>query len=274
MSVTQRVVAATVAALVVLAAIVLVATMAGGPVGRADPTGSTAPSAEPTPSATVTTSEAPASADPSTGEEADLLATLAEIEEQVIAIRGLEAADIGPPGSHHPRRARRRAGGSSSTRSTRSRSRSGTTWRSARSACWDRTRTWRSSSSSCSGTRVLGFYDGRSSEWSWSRTRASTRAQSSRTPTSTRMPCRTRPSNHHSFDPDADLEDDQALALTSMTEGDATRHDAGVGVRAPRASRSSSRSAASSCRTRPASRHGWSTSSTSRTPPDRCGPAP
>ena len=97
MSVTQRIVAATVAAIVVIAAIVLVATLAGGPVGRADPTDSTAASPEPTPSATATTSEAPASAEPSPAEDAEMLATLAEIEEQVIAIRGLEAADIGPP---------------------------------------------------------------------------------------------------------------------------------------------------------------------------------
>jgi hypothetical protein len=97
MSVTQRVVAATVAALVVIAGIVLVATMADGPVGRADPTDPQAPSAEPTPSAGIATSEAPPSADPSSAADSELLATLAEIEEQVIAIRGLDAADIGPP---------------------------------------------------------------------------------------------------------------------------------------------------------------------------------
>jgi hypothetical protein len=97
MSVTQRVVAATVAALVVIAAIVLVATMAGGAIGRADPTDPQAPSAEPTPSASTSTSGVLPSADPSSAEDSELLATLAEIEEQVIAIRGLDAADIGPP---------------------------------------------------------------------------------------------------------------------------------------------------------------------------------
>src|SRR5687767_167930 len=97
MSVTQRVVAATVAALVVVAGIVLVATMAGGPIGRADPTDPEAFSAEPTPSASTATSGVPPSVDPSSAEDSVLLAALAEIEEQVIAIRGLEAADIGPP---------------------------------------------------------------------------------------------------------------------------------------------------------------------------------
>ena len=58
--------------------------------------------ADPSPSASVSPGETPSSSDAPTGEpspadEDEVLAALAEIEEQVIEIRGLPAADIGPP---------------------------------------------------------------------------------------------------------------------------------------------------------------------------------
>lgn len=98
MSATQRVVAAAVAALVVIASVVLISTLVGGPIGRA-PDASDAPSAsaEPTSSPTASDPEPSGSTGPTSPQDADVLAVLAEIEEQVIAIRGLEAADVGAP---------------------------------------------------------------------------------------------------------------------------------------------------------------------------------
>ncbi len=94
MSGTQRVAAIAVAALVVVAVAVVLVAALDRPVGSLpDATDSPPASATPAPS---TASGTPASVEPSADEE-ELLATLAEIEEQVIAIRGLEAADIGPP---------------------------------------------------------------------------------------------------------------------------------------------------------------------------------
>jgi hypothetical protein len=73
----------------------------GGPVGRApDATDAASPSASAaaTPSATQQATPSPsASAEPGTPDDEEALAVLREIEEQVVAIRGLEPADIGPP---------------------------------------------------------------------------------------------------------------------------------------------------------------------------------
>lgn len=94
MSAAHRLVFIVVALLVALAVAVVVLRVGdpGGGIG-ADP--SENPSTEASASPTSDPS-ASASADPSAPSEAEAQAILDEIEEQVIAIRGLEAADIGP----------------------------------------------------------------------------------------------------------------------------------------------------------------------------------
>jgi hypothetical protein len=92
MSGTQRAVAAVVALLAIAGTAVVILLAGGAPMGRGPEAGA---SAEPSPA--VSSSPAPSvSAPPSVPDDADVLATLAQIEEQVIAIRGLPAADIGP----------------------------------------------------------------------------------------------------------------------------------------------------------------------------------
>lgn len=98
MSGPQRTTAAVVALLVVLVIAIVFVSGEGGPIGggpEQSPTPRT--SATQTPSAQATGSATPsADASPSGSGEADVLATLAEIEEQVAAIRGLPPAAIGP----------------------------------------------------------------------------------------------------------------------------------------------------------------------------------
>lgn len=92
----QRAAAIAVSAIVIVAIVVLVLGAASG-IGRApdatpapgSPVGTDVATATPTPEPTSVRT-------PDPGDD-DLLATLTEIEEQVIAIRGLPAADIGPP---------------------------------------------------------------------------------------------------------------------------------------------------------------------------------
>jgi hypothetical protein len=92
MSGTQRAVGAVVALLAIAGIAVVTLLAAGAPIGLRREA-----SASPAPSPAVSSSPAPSvSAPPSVPDDADVLATLAEIEEQVIAIRGLPAADIGP----------------------------------------------------------------------------------------------------------------------------------------------------------------------------------
>jgi hypothetical protein len=94
MSAMQRVAAIVVAILVVAAIAVMVLVATGAPIGLGPEASA---SAEPEPSPASRPSSAPSvSAPPSVPDDADVLAALAEIEEQVIAIRGLPAADIGP----------------------------------------------------------------------------------------------------------------------------------------------------------------------------------
>ncbi len=101
MSSSQRAVALVVGLLAVIAVVVVAAFAMGGPVGRApNATDAFLPSASSvaTPSAAEQpTPEPTASADPGTPDDEEALAMLREIEEQVVAIRGLEPADIGPP---------------------------------------------------------------------------------------------------------------------------------------------------------------------------------
>ncbi|MGZ8512983.1 MAG: hypothetical protein ACXWWL_06050 [Candidatus Limnocylindria bacterium] len=92
MSAAQRPVALVVAALLVLGAVVVGVNVLGD-------RGKTAGSASPSATASASASDAPtdgASADPSAPSDEETLAILAEIEQQVEAIRGLEPADIGP----------------------------------------------------------------------------------------------------------------------------------------------------------------------------------
>jgi hypothetical protein len=94
MSAMQRVAAVAVAVLVLVVVVVVAMTVADGPFGL----GPTA-TPEPTGSASAEqTADPTSSAGPSRSpDDEETLAILAEIEEQVIAIRGLPSAGIGPP---------------------------------------------------------------------------------------------------------------------------------------------------------------------------------
>ena len=97
MSAPQRAAAFLVAFLTVVALAVVALSGTDGLIGRAPdgtPTATSGDSASPTPTATVAPTESAAATGP---DEDEILATLAEIEEQVIEIRGLPAAGIGPP---------------------------------------------------------------------------------------------------------------------------------------------------------------------------------
>lgn len=98
MSAPQRAVALAVAVLVIVGAGFLALAFADGRIGLGpDPSVAATPAASAAPSPSV---EPPPSADPTaSGDPADedVLAEIAEIEAQVIAIRGLEAAGIGTP---------------------------------------------------------------------------------------------------------------------------------------------------------------------------------
>ena len=91
MSAIQRVGALAVALLVVVGAAVVAVNLVGTSSGGGDePTATALPTASPEPSASVEPSASAQSED-------DLLVELREIEQQVLAIRGLPAAEIGPP---------------------------------------------------------------------------------------------------------------------------------------------------------------------------------
>jgi hypothetical protein len=98
MSGSQRIVTAIVLTLVAVGVVFVALNLAGVPIGlgpgeRAE--ASTPPSAAPSLQPSVPSPEP--SAEATSPDDADLLAELAEIEAQVIEIRGLAAADIGPP---------------------------------------------------------------------------------------------------------------------------------------------------------------------------------
>jgi hypothetical protein len=95
MSAAHRVAAIAVAVLVVVGLGIVALTLADAPVA-ADPSPSAAASATPDAPGTSADASAAASATPDP-DQSDILAAVTEIEEQVIAIRGLPAADIGPP---------------------------------------------------------------------------------------------------------------------------------------------------------------------------------
>jgi hypothetical protein len=91
MSAAQRLAAIVIALIVVIGIAVVALNLTDGGVA-AD---SSAP-ASTSPAGSSAPTDAPTN-EPSPADEDDVLATLAEIEEQVIAIRGLPAADIGAP---------------------------------------------------------------------------------------------------------------------------------------------------------------------------------
>jgi hypothetical protein len=100
MSVSQRVAAIAVAILVLIGVAAVLLTIGDGRIGLGpeasevpSPTASAPGSA---PDGTPSAGETQVPETPATG-DGDVLATIAEIEAQVIAIRGLEAASIGPP---------------------------------------------------------------------------------------------------------------------------------------------------------------------------------
>ena len=95
MSAAQRLAALAVVLLVIAGVAVVILTGPGGPIAR-EPAVSAMPSVSPVPTDSPA-SEPSASVGAAPSAEADVQATLAEIEQQMIAIRGLEAADIGPP---------------------------------------------------------------------------------------------------------------------------------------------------------------------------------
>ena len=125
---------------------------------------------------------------------ADPAATFAAIEGQVRAIRLLPAPDIGPADllgrdqlqAELRLRLRRPVPAGAARRATTSRC--------GRSGCWPRGRTWRRFSSSCWATRCSASTTTRGSGWRSSRTPGSPRRRGSPMRTSTRTPCRTRPS--------------------------------------------------------------------------------
>ena len=92
MSAAPRLAVIVIAVIVVIGIAVVVLNLAGGGGIAADPS----PQASVSPAASPTASDAPTD-EPSPADEDDLLAALADIEQQVIAIRGLPAADIGAP---------------------------------------------------------------------------------------------------------------------------------------------------------------------------------
>jgi hypothetical protein len=98
MSAPQRAVAITVAVLVIVATGLLAFAVADGRTGL-DPDPSIAATVSPSGTSTPAESAPPSAGASPSGDpvDEDVLATIVEIEEQVIAIRGLDAADIGAP---------------------------------------------------------------------------------------------------------------------------------------------------------------------------------
>lgn len=98
MSAPQRAVAITVAVLVVIGAGLLAMAFADGRIGALPEPSSAATAGSSAPPSSLPAASSSAGTEPSGDPaEGDALATISEIEAQVIAIRGLEAADIGPP---------------------------------------------------------------------------------------------------------------------------------------------------------------------------------
>jgi hypothetical protein len=96
MSASQRGIAIVVG-IIAIAAITFLVVRAGGGIGQGPEPSATATASDPASASAQPSADASPSIDPSAPTDEEALAIFAEIEEQVIAIRGLEAADIGPP---------------------------------------------------------------------------------------------------------------------------------------------------------------------------------
>ena len=224
MSAPQRVVAALVVLIVVVAVGVLALGAAGVPIGlgpdaSADASTDAAPSAHASLQPSIPSPEP--SAEPTSPDDAEVLATLAEIEEQVIAIRGLEAADIGPADiisraelgeelealfdEQYPADERER-----DNRALRA------------LGLLTADEDVAELQLQLLGDQVLGFYDPideRMVVVTDAGLDAAAKLTYAHEYTHALQDAAFDPPH---FDPDADLEDDEALALTSLTEGDAT----------------------------------------------------
>ena len=224
MSALQRIAAAIVLILVLLAIVVVGLNAAGVPIGLGpDATDESVP-----PSATVgpssDASEAPsatASSEPTSPDDAEVLAQLAEIEAQVIAIRGLEAADIGPADVI----TRAELGPELMALFDKSyppeeRERDNQALRALGLLAPDEDVA--ELQLQLLGDQVLGFYDPDEKRMvvvSDAGLDAAAKLTYAHEYTHALQDAAFGPPQ---FDPDAQLEDDRALALTSLTEGDAT----------------------------------------------------
>jgi hypothetical protein len=224
MSATQRIVAALVLVIVIVAVGVLALVAAGAPIGLG-PDASADASTEPSPSAGATGQPGLPSQEPSAEAtapgDAEVLAELAAIEEQVIGIRGLEAADIGPADiitraelgeelqalfdEQYP---------------TEERERDNRALRALGLLTGDEDVA--ELQLQLLGDQVLGFYDPieeRMVVVTDAGLDAAAKLTYAHEYTHALQDAAFDPPH---FDPDADLDDDVALALTSLTEGDAT----------------------------------------------------
>ena len=224
MSAPQRIVAALVLLIVVLAAAVLALGAAGVPIGLGPDAGADA-SAEVLPSAESSAQPSVSSPEPSAeataAGDAQVLAELAAIEEQVISIRGLEAADIGPADlitraelgeelqaifdEQYPPDERER-----DNRALRA------------LGLLTADEDVAELQLQLLGDQVLGFYDpieDRMVVVTDTGLDAAAKLAYAHEYTHALQDAAYDPPH---FDPDADLEDDETLALTSLTEGDAT----------------------------------------------------
>jgi hypothetical protein len=224
MSAPQRIVAALVLVIVVLAVAVLALGAAGVPIGLG-PDASADASTEASPSAEASQQPGLPSPEPSAEAtapgDAEVLAELAAIEDQVIHIRGLEAADIGPADiitraelgeelqalfdDQYPAEERER-----DNRALRA------------LGLLTADEDVAELQLQLLGDQVLGFYDPieeRMVVVTDAGLDAAAKLTYAHEYTHALQDAAFDPPH---FDPDADLEDDVALALTSLTEGDAT----------------------------------------------------
>ena len=224
MSAPQRVIAALVLLIVVLAVAVLALGAAGVPIGLG-PDASADASTDAAPSADASAQPSSASPEPSAeataADDAEVLAELAEIEEQVIAVRGLAAADIGPADII----TRAELGAELQALFDEQyppdeRERDNVALRALGLLTADEDVA--ELQLQLLGDQVLGFYDpidGRMVVVTDAGLDAAAKLTYAHEYTHALQDAAFDPPH---FDPDADLEDDEALALTSLTEGDAT----------------------------------------------------
>jgi hypothetical protein len=224
MSAPQRIAAAVVLFLVVLAVAVVGLNAAGVPIGLGPDASADASPASPAAEASRPPSEEPppaGSAEPTSPGDAEVLAELAEIEEQVIAIRGLDAADIGPADII----TRAELGSELQALFDEQyppdeREKDNLALRALGLLAPDEDVA--ELQLQLLGDQVLGFYDPTDKRMvvvTDTGLDAAAKLTYAHEYTHALQDAAFQPPQ---FDPDADLEDDRALALTSLTEGDAT----------------------------------------------------